>query len=191
MICALIWGGARAQQVEDLSDSIEKYRGILQLAAQKLADLDLPEALARYSEVIEAYTSGRLPASAPITRQLVGQAYEGRARTYANLGKAPEAEADFESLIKFDYTWPIDRATTSPKIVAIYDKARARLVGTFAVQSDPPGARVLLDGAAVGRTPLASWEAPAGTHTLVVEADGFQSVKESLVLAEAPGSSAP
>ncbi len=184
LICLGLWGSARAQQVEDLSGSIEKYRAVLQLAAQKLADLDLPEALARYSEVIDAFTSGRLPASAPVTRQIVGQAYEGRARTYANLGKAAEAEADFEALIKFDYSWPIDRATTSPKIVAIYDKARARLVGIISVQSDPPGARVLLDGAMVGRTPLHAMEAPVGSHTLMVEADGFQSsVKETFVLA--------
>lgn len=42
---------------------------------------------------------------------------------------------------------------------------------TLSVQSDPAGATVLLDGAAVGRTPFSD-EVGAGEHTVVVEAEG-------------------
>ncbi len=171
---------AGAQEVEDLAGSWEKYRGVLTLANQKLEDLELPEALAAFSEVVDAYQTGRLSASSPPARQIVGQAFEGRARTYANLGRDAEAESDFASLVRFDLTWPLDRTRTSPKILAIHDKVRARLVGTLAIRTEPPGALLALDGRPAGRTPLFDHEILAGTYAMAVEAPGFESLTETV-----------
>jgi PEGA domain len=49
----------------------------------------------------------------------------------------------------------------------------ARSRGSVAIDSIPPGARVLLDGRRVGSTPLVLEDVPAGTHLVRVEADGY------------------
>jgi PEGA domain len=46
-------------------------------------------------------------------------------------------------------------------------------VGSVAIDSIPPGARVLVDGRRVGSTPLELKDVPAGTHLVRVEADGY------------------
>ncbi|HEY3176806.1 MAG TPA: PEGA domain-containing protein [Candidatus Polarisedimenticolia bacterium] len=173
---------ARAQEVEDITGAIEKYRTILVLANQKLDDLELAEAMAAFTEVIDGYKAGRLPAGTPLTRQIVGQAYEGRARTHANLGKASEAEADFEALIRFDVSWPVDRTRTSPKIVALYDKVRKRIVGALAIRTDPAGAVVTLNGEAIGRGPIFDRELTSGRYTVQIQAEGFDPLTETITL---------
>ncbi len=183
VVCLALAAPARAQEVEDLTGAIEKYRGILAVAVQKLEDLELPEALAGFTEVIDAYKTGKLSTATPLTRQIVGQAQEGRARTFANLGRNAETESDYEALVRFDLTWPVDRTRTSPKILAIYDKVRARLVGTLAVQTEPPGARVSLDNDPLGRSPMFDREVLAGTYTLRVEAEGFETHSEAITVA--------
>jgi hypothetical protein len=45
--------------------------------------------------------------------------------------------------------------------------------GSFYVNSTPSGARVLLDGAAAGYTPLILENITAGSHTLTLEKDGY------------------
>jgi PEGA domain len=49
----------------------------------------------------------------------------------------------------------------------------ARSRGSVAIDSIPPGARVLVDGRQVGSTPLVLEDVPAGTHLVRVEADGY------------------
>jgi PEGA domain len=50
----------------------------------------------------------------------------------------------------------------------------ARSRGSLAIVSRPPGARVSLNGRRVGSTPLVLKDVAAGTHTVRVEADGYQ-----------------
>ena len=49
----------------------------------------------------------------------------------------------------------------------------ARSRGSVAIDSIPPGARVLVDGRRVGSTPLVLEDVPAGTRLVRVEADGY------------------
>ena len=49
----------------------------------------------------------------------------------------------------------------------------ARSRGSVAIDSIPPGARVLVDGRLVGSTPLVLEDVPAGTRLVRVEADGY------------------
>lgn len=181
LICAALTPGL-AQQVEDITSDIEKYRGILALANQRLDDLDLPEALARFTEVIDAYKTGKLPPGTPLTRQIVGGAFEGRARTYANLGRMADAEADFESLLRYEVSWPIDRTRTSPKIVTLFDEVRRRLVGTVTIKTEPPGAAVELNGTPIGRTPIFDRETPAGPYTILIKSDGHEPAREQITV---------
>jgi hypothetical protein len=48
-----------------------------------------------------------------------------------------------------------------------------RFVGALTVESRPSGARVFLDGALVGTTPLQLPEVRAGSHALMLEHDGY------------------
>lgn len=171
-----------AQEVEDLGNEIEKYRGLVSIANAKLEDLELAEALAGFTEVIDAQRAGRLSVATPIGHQILGQALTGRAITYANLGRVPDATSDFESLVRFDVAWPIDRNTISPKILELYDEVRGRLVGRLAVNTEPPGARLAVDGNPIGLTPMFPHELLAGQHTVTIEADGYQTIEERMTI---------
>ena len=46
--------------------------------------------------------------------------------------------------------------------------------GTLTVESRPAGANVLLDGRAIGTTPLNSQSVPAGLHAIRLELDGYR-----------------
>ena len=171
-----------AQQEEDLAGSLENYRNTLALGRQALETLELSEALGYFSQVIDGYKTGRLPTTTPLARQMVGQAWEGRALSYANLGRTQEAEADFESLVRFDVKWPLDRERNSPKIVALFDKVRARIVVTLAIDTQPAGAEILLNGEPLGRSPLFDLDLAEGSYALEVRHDGFDPVREQLAL---------
>jgi len=175
-------GAVRAQQEEDLAGAIENYRNLLALGRQALETLELSEALGYFGQVIDGYKTGRLPTTTPLARQMVGQAWEGRALAYANLGRNEEAEADFESLVRFDVQWPLDRERNSPKIVAMFDKVRSRIVVTLAVDTQPAGAEILLNGALLGRSPLYDHDLAEGVYSLEVRRDGFEPVREQLAL---------
>ena len=78
---------------------------------------------------------------------------------------------------------PERRSTTRtrPAAESTQDVLRATAGGTLAqsrgsvaIDSIPPGARVLVDGRQVGSTPLVLEDVPAGTHLVRVEADGYQ-----------------
>jgi len=49
-----------------------------------------------------------------------------------------------------------------------------RFVGALAVESRPAGARVFMDGALVGTTPMALPTVPAGSHAIRLEHDGYR-----------------
>lgn len=61
------------------------------------------------------------------------------------------------------------------------DLARPR--GTLALDSEPPGALVLVDGNEAGRTPYQR-QAFVGSHALVLRAPGFRSQKATISVAE-------
>lgn len=75
---------------------------------------------------------------------------------------------------------PSPRATPSqPERRAVTNRGPARQAqrgarGSLLIDSHPQRARVSLDGRMVGSTPLALHDVPIGTHTVRVEADGYQ-----------------
>jgi formylglycine-generating enzyme required for sulfatase activity len=58
----------------------------------------------------------------------------------------------------------------------------APLPGLLSVTSEPAGATVLLDGEAIGRTPLTDIPAPAGEHSLRVEAPRYRPYEQGLTV---------
>jgi serine/threonine-protein kinase len=73
---------------------------------------------------------------------------------------------------------PASRSTESRTADALAARPSApstvgRFVGALTVESRPSGARVFLDGALVGTTPLQLPEVRAGSHALMLEHDGY------------------
>ena len=48
------------------------------------------------------------------------------------------------------------------------------MTGSLRFESRPDGARVLIDGAFVGTTPVVVADVPSGRHRVSVERDGYQ-----------------
>ena len=65
------------------------------------------------------------------------------------------------------------RAAVPPAATATSSKS-VRFLGSLSVLSEPAGARILVDGVAVGVTPLTAWALAAGSHVVRVELDGYQ-----------------
>jgi len=69
------------------------------------------------------------------------------------------------------------RPTTPPAVKAQPQNVSVRpagFIGTLAVQSDPPGAAVLVDRRRVGTTPIELPRLRAGSHLIWIEREGYQ-----------------
>jgi PEGA domain len=60
-------------------------------------------------------------------------------------------------------------------------KKPVRSVGHVKLKSDPPGARIVIDGQAIGVTPL-DWELPTGPHTIQMDKPGLVPVTRDIVV---------
>jgi hypothetical protein len=74
-------------------------------------------------------------------------------------------------------TIPLQRAGAAQEVASrapVTTGGVERFVGTLVVDSRPAGARVFLDGRAVGSTPLSMREVRAGEHAVRLEHDGYR-----------------
>jgi hypothetical protein len=69
---------------------------------------------------------------------------------------------------------PAARTRTAPPTLPQASGTLARYRGSLAINSDPPGARVLLNGQVVGSTPLLLRDLPAGSCVVRIEAEGYE-----------------
>src|SRR5205085_2486885 len=93
-------------------------------------------------------------------------------RVLVNLGQKEAAQASFRELVELRPSHTIDRATTSPKIVDLFDAIRRPRVGALRVTSAPIGALVSLDGRRLGTTDLTT-DVLVGVHELTVTRAGY------------------
>ncbi len=176
-------GPAVAIEEEDIAGQLGEYRLLLEQATGHLEALDFSEAIDAYTRLIDAYKTGRIPMVTPDAHELVAKSYEGRALALANLGRNPEASADFESLIRFDPAYAVDLSGISPKIVSLYGDVRKRTVGVITIETDPLGAEVTLNGRSLGPAPITDREVVEGTYALRIVRAGFDPVEEEIVVA--------
>jgi serine/threonine-protein kinase len=75
-------------------------------------------------------------------------------------------------------TIPLQRSGAAPEVAEstrpVTTGGVERFVGTLVVDSRPTGAKVFLDGRAVGSTPLSMREVRAGEHAVRLEHDGYR-----------------
>jgi tetratricopeptide (TPR) repeat protein len=173
---------ARAQQEEDLTENLRAMREAYDRARERIDELDFASAVRELQALIDPRQATASSASLE-EQEVLCQAYDLRARAYFNLGNLKAAEADFESLIRLDPSYAIDRQTLSPKVVDLFDQVRRRLVGILRLQIDPPRARVRLDGESVDAAAPTGIGLLAGSHALRVEMEGFDPYTETIAAA--------
>lgn len=128
---------------------------------------------ARYAEAIEKFEEAYALKPHPVIYFNIGRCYEQLNET----AKAPRAYRDY---LRLSPT-AADRDTVADAIANLERRLRDTGVQQLLVFTEPPTARIEVDGQDVGQSP-ASIELKAGNHQLVVRADGFEPVERSFVM---------
>jgi hypothetical protein len=117
-----------------------------------------------------------------------------------NTGRDEDGARSLETALALAPTRELPLAKTSPLFTRVVNAARAQLEkaprGTLLVESTPPGAAVLVDGVALGTSPLLVKDVPPGVHTWRVQLPSGEAIggvaqvaagKQTRVLGEATG----
>ena len=166
LVLAVLFVGHGAARAEERPLTFEEARRVEQLVA----------------EARELRTAGDFPAAiervrAALTLHPVGWLYYNLARLYEDAGMFEDALVQYDQCLLSD---------PDPKVYtrATAGRARvlARLSGRLAVEVDPDGSAVYVDGEARGTTPLAPLVLPAGVHVVRVERDGCPQQEREVVV---------
>ena len=171
---------ALAQQEEDLTQGHKDMRQAYDRARERIDELDFAAGVRELQSIIEPRRAARAADLSLEEMKILTAAYDLRARAEINLGNPKAAEADFESLLRLDPNYAIDRQTLSPKVVDLFDKVRQRMVGILKLTVDPPNARVRVDGEIVDSRALEGIGLLTGSHEVRVEMDGYDGSVETL-----------
>lgn len=104
------------------------------------------------------------------------RARELRAIASFNAGNLTGAADDFRQLIIADARHTLDRELLSPKIVDFFEDQKKKLVGYIAVNTEPPGARVTVNGVSYGITNLFPQDIIVGQHRVEVTLSGYDTI---------------
>lgn len=133
------------------------------------------QSLVRFDEIVTRLEAERRQGTLiEAGEQLLSSAYEYRARLYFNLGNPDKATENFRSLITLDPEHTLDQALISPKVVELFRRVKAQMVGFVTVQSMPQGATVLLNGKGLSVTDFFPIEVVAGDYTLEITKNGYR-----------------
>ncbi len=143
-------------------------------AEARFNSIDQPAAIPLLSQVIarlEPMTTFGHPDDE--AKDLLARALVLRATAQLNLGEDEGVDADLERAIRIRPARDLDRALSSPKLVARFDDLRTRLLGFVAASIvDPPDLELRIDGHRVD--PLAGpMAALAGPQRIVAQRIGF------------------
>ena len=109
------------------------------------------------------------------------QSFEHRARAYFNAGQLQGAADDFRQLILANPRYALDQEELSPKIIDYFEDQKKQLVGFIAVNSEPPGARVTVNGDFVGITNFFPVEVHTGLALVEIELVGHDPISREEV----------
>ncbi|ATB28681.1 hypothetical protein [Melittangium boletus] len=129
----------------------------LEAALQALSEGDFESALSRVDAGLR-----RIRDETHVARlQLV------RGEVFAALRRYTQMEAAFAQALESDPDVRLDPERVQPTVVALFESLRDRLRGELAIEVEPSGAELFLEGRPLGRAP---WRGPVpiGTHMLEV-----------------------
>jgi|GEM_PF-4849707 len=159
------------QAYEYFIQGVESYR-----------TLNLSKAVSELSQSVKHYRSG-IASIQDNHYLLYAHLYLGMALYFE--GKVKEGQKYILEMIKLDAnrdsrTLPL--RDFPPKIVEIHKKQTAALSrmakGQVQVRSDPPSAKVMLDGMEVGETPMTISNIPLGKHYIAIDLPGHDLHKQ-------------
>jgi hypothetical protein len=134
-------------------------------AGQKLYKAD------RYAEAIVKFEAAYAAKPHPVI-------YFNIARCYEQLGDAPKAIKAYKDYLRLSPEAK-DRAAVNESVAALERKVTEKAIVRLTVMTDPPGARVDIDGKpASGSPPMA--ELQAGVHKVLVSQDGYEKVERTV-----------
>ena len=136
-----------------------------------------------FSQVVQAIDDERRMRD-QISDELKGlqqQSFEHRARAYFNAGQVQGAADDFRQLILANPRYALDQEELSPKIIDFFEDQKKQLVGFIAVNSEPPGARVTVNGDFVGITNFFPVEVHTGLAAVEIELVGHDPISREEV----------
>lgn len=110
--------------------------------------------------------------------------------SFVALGRRDDGKAEFKRALELAPALTLDEGSVSPKIVEVFNEARAELPaaaasGSLIVAVDVVGAEIRLDGKVVGAAPLQqpiTGLAP-GDHALLVSRPGFDPLMRTVTIA--------
>jgi tetratricopeptide (TPR) repeat protein len=189
--CWLLGGAATAQQPpapQPAEDPTQReLLAVQDLLARATTEFEGPQqsrSIVLFDDVIARLENLRRQGTLPQHgRDILVQAYELRGRAYFNIGLQEKASESFTALIQIQPQYVLSRENVSPKIVDFFASVKRALVGYLAVSSDPPGARVTLNGEFLSLTDFFPLEVLAGEYIVEVSREGYQSETRSVSIA--------
>lgn len=128
---------------------------------------------ARYAEAIGKFEEAYAIRPHPVIYFNIGKCHE-------QLGDTPKALRSYRDYLRLAPE-ANDRETVTDAIANLERRLKERGVQQLMVFSEPPNARIEVDGKVLGSSP-ATVELQAGNHKMTVSADGFETVDRAFVM---------
>ncbi len=164
-----------------------EMQAVQDLLARAVAEFDGAQqsrSIVIFDEIVgRLETLRRQGALPPRGREILAQAYELRGRAYYNIGLSEKAADSFRSLVQFQPQYNMSREKVSPKVVDFFGSVKKALVGALAVSTQPPGARVSLNGEFLALTDFFPLDVLAGEYAVEIARDGYQTETRTVSIA--------
>ncbi len=175
--------------------SLQEARGRIKDGQKALDDLDNQKATEAFVAALAAFRKTDL--SKTWTELL--SAWVLKAASHATGGENPQAKAEIEKIIAVDPKADFPSQFFPPELLKYADTQRklsASAKGELTVRTEPPGARVWIDGSWRGPSPVTATGLMGGKHFVVASLGGYATLVEELtpgeeVLRLTPGELAP
>lgn len=163
--------------------------GLVAAARSKTLEGDFATAVQKAEEAINRFEGSGAFRSGPAWNGYA-DALVVRAVSLRRLGKDVEADASLGKLAAILPKVVPDPGITPPKVLQrhqqLLDELRSKPRVDIEVQSDPPGADVVVDGQAHGKTPIVVRDLLPGAHFVALSAEG-ERVERKLVVTTGTG----
>jgi hypothetical protein len=164
---------AAEETEEDLEEAVVRAQRRLEAAEEAFARFDYAGATTQLNEALELL---RPSARRTTGRQRLAAVHLQLALVLHVHGEREAALEELRACVHLDPACAPDPARHPPELLALHAEARAaseRPGAVLRVETDPPGARVTLDGGREASTPAVWEDVDAGRHYLTIEHDGF------------------
>jgi tetratricopeptide (TPR) repeat protein len=189
LLLALAPGALRAQEsspspAETSPKEVQAAQDLLAQATAEFEGAQQSRSIAMLEEVISRLEGLRRQGTLPTRgKDMLVQAHELLGRAYFNIGLQEKASDSFRALVQIQPSYLMSKEKVSPKIVDFFNAVKKALVGYLAVSSNPPGARVSLNGEFLSLTDFFPVEVLAGDYTVEITREGYRTETRSVSIA--------